>query len=675
MSEDAQPARVVLCYAQEDRDLCIQLERHLSLLVRRGLITTWHEGQLLPGEYRDSIVDAELQRANIILLLISASFLQCDDCYNVVVPQALVRHARGEALVIPILLRPVAWEDAPFSELVSLPSNGLAVTLWRDMDEAFRDIVLGIRSGLAAHALRRPFSLPQTHPENRLTSDPRRVDAAVPAHVIVREPCEVLAMVATSSSDGLRALLRVDPLSFSATLDDVRSSQFELAFPVDARGRRMAATVTIALESRDFEPPITFKKVLVPPASDSTVCTIFVTPMRAGTLPLQLEIRLGDVTVWSLRLRTNAATAGAPRAPGYIVASVPLSTLSLDPADTTMATVTGIEKLLVQSPGFSSGPQGTIVAQKGATDRHAGTVTIPKKGDRIGGDDGARFEILERLGAGGMAVVLLAKDTWVDRTVAIKFITHEVFGAGGEGVVEQFKLAARASARVSHENIVRIFDLGTANGVPFLVMEHIEGRPLDSIEATDKPDALRAVRIMTDVTRGLSHAHNAGMVHRDLKPSNVFIIKAGRAKIVDFGLASMAFGVDQRGAEWHALAGTPRYMSPEQWKGEQQDARTDIWAAGVMLFELLVGFPPFQGDSIFEVRNRVLSPDPAPLVSQFRPDLPEQAVRVVERALTKEVMKRMATADELLDALAEAEVALTGTMPPSRDRMGGRTEL
>lgn len=326
--------------------------------------------------------------------------------------------------------------------------------------------------------------------------------------------------------------------------------------------------------------------------------------------------------------------------------------------DTTTATVTGIEKLLVQSPASSSGPQGTIVVQKGPSAGPSASATIPKKGDRIGGDDGRRFEIMERLGAGGMAVVLLAKDTLLDRTVAIKFITHEVFGAGGEGVVERFKLEARASARVAHENIVRIFDLGTANGVPFLVMEHLEGRPLDSIEANDKPDALRCVRIMIDVARGLSHAHKSGIVHRDLKPSNVFIIKDGRAKIVDFGLASMAFGVDSRGAEWHALAGTPRYMSPEQWKGEQQDARTDIWAAGVMLFELLVGHPPFRGESIFEVRNRVLSPEAAPLVRQFRPDLPEEAARLIEHALMKEVAERLSSADELLDGLVALEVAL-----------------
>jgi TOMM system kinase/cyclase fusion protein len=318
---------------------------------------------------------------------------------------------------------------------------------------------------------------------------------------------------------------------------------------------------------------------------------------------------------------------------------------------------------LIGRPLGSMGPLGTMVVPLSATsaNRRSGTV-VPKKGDRVGGDDGRRFEMIERLGAGGMAVVLLAKDTVLDRTVAIKFITHEIFGSGSAEAIERVKLEARASARLSHENIVRVFDLGTANGVPFLVMEHLEGRPLDLVAMHEKLDALRAVRIMTDVARGLSHAHKSGIVHRDLKPSNVFILKDGRAKLVDFGLASVAYGLDSRGAEWHALAGTPRYMSPEQWRGEAQDGRTDIWAAGVMFFEMLVGHPPFQGDRILDVRSKVLSPEAAPLLRHVRPDLPEEAERIIERALAKDVAKRLDTADELLYALVALEVSLSRSM-------------
>jgi hypothetical protein len=322
---------VFLCHAPEDRELRVRLEGHLALLVRGGAITLWHEERAAPGEPLRSAVAAEIDRADVILLLVSASFLQSDDCYEFGLKKAMRRHARREALAIPILLRPVAWEGALSRDVVSLPRNGLAVTLWRDMDEAFREIVMGIRDALAARAAGLPFGSPRYFPPAPASSDARRIDAAVPARVVVREPTQVLAVVATSSSDGLRAVLRVDDSYAPIAPEDVRSSDFKLEFPVDAHGCMQPATVTIALESPEFDPPFTVKKILVPPAADSTVCALFVTPVRAGTLPLQMEVRLGDVTVWSLRLRTTAAGAAGAGAPSYVLASLPLSTVSLDP--------------------------------------------------------------------------------------------------------------------------------------------------------------------------------------------------------------------------------------------------------------------------------------------------------------------------------------------------------
>lgn len=325
------PTRVVICCAPEDRELRARLETHLNLLVRNRVIIIWHDGRVLPGQHRRSVVDSEIQNADIILLLVSASFLQCDDCYDLELPLALTRHSRGEALVIPIHLRPVAWEGASFAELQPLPANGLAVTLWKDIDEALRDIVLGLTQVLVVHASGESPSPSMPQQERCAPSNTRRVDAAIPAGVTVGESTEVLAMITTSSSDGLRVLLRLDPLSFQVAPEDVRSSQFELPFPVDARGQRQAATVTVVFESRDFNPPLLLKKILVPPAFDSTVCTLFVTPTRSGTLPIQLDVRLGDVTISSQRLRTNASDAGAPRARGYLLTSVPLSTTSYPP--------------------------------------------------------------------------------------------------------------------------------------------------------------------------------------------------------------------------------------------------------------------------------------------------------------------------------------------------------
>ncbi|WP_394825590.1 protein kinase domain-containing protein [Pendulispora albinea] len=291
----------------------------------------------------------------------------------------------------------------------------------------------------------------------------------------------------------------------------------------------------------------------------------------------------------------------------------------------------------------------------------------PEPGWRLGGVDGKRFELLERLGGGGMSVVFLARDVVLDRMVAIKFLTNDALG-NDEGF-ERLQLEARACARLNHENIVRLFDMGMDRGLPFLVMEHLEGRPLDAIVRDDGVDARRAVRIMIDVAKGLAQAHRAGILHRDLKPSNVFIGKDGVAKILDFGVAMMTHGP---GAMANGVWGTPRYMSPEQWRAEVQDCRTDIWAAGVMFFELLTGIAPFDGANISEIRGVVISPDPAPSLRALRPEMLEEADHVAQRAMTKSPAERFGTADELLDALVKLEVALAQAMRVRDEEVGGR---
>ncbi|WP_394830535.1 protein kinase [Pendulispora rubella] len=270
-----------------------------------------------------------------------------------------------------------------------------------------------------------------------------------------------------------------------------------------------------------------------------------------------------------------------------------------------------------------------------------------------------RFELLEPLGTGGMGVVFLARDTVLDRKVAIKFLTRKDLNTAE--AFERVQHEAQACARLNHENIVRMFDIGQDGGHPFLVMEYLEGDPLDAILSRTREtneagvDVRRGVRLMIDIAKGLSHAHRAGIVHRDLKPSNVFVTRDGTAKILDFGVAQMTAGSDVAGK--HFL-GTPQYMSPEQWSGQIQDGRTDIWAAGVMFFELLTRVSPFAAKHISELRDIVLSPDPAPLLRGARPELPEEAERIVKRALAKEKDTRFGSADDLLDALVALDVLL-----------------
>jgi serine/threonine protein kinase len=273
-----------------------------------------------------------------------------------------------------------------------------------------------------------------------------------------------------------------------------------------------------------------------------------------------------------------------------------------------------------------------------------------QRGDHIGGDNGRRFEILDELGRGAMGVVFAARDTVLERTTAIKLILHREARHDAE-LVALLHLEARTAARLDHENLIRVFDLGTWNGVPFLVMEYLEGQPLDAL-LCEHLSSLRATRVMAQIAAGLAHAHEHGVVHRDLNPSNVFVLKSDRVKVLDFGLArTTASGHETP----FPISGTPPYMAPEQWLGRVQDARTDVWAAGVMLFELLTGCRPYREQDPAALRARVTSLEPAPLPRCLRPELPAEADRIVARAMQKDPQMRFQSATELRGALLEFE--------------------
>ncbi|MGZ3443447.1 MAG: serine/threonine-protein kinase, partial [Polyangia bacterium] len=293
----------------------------------------------------------------------------------------------------------------------------------------------------------------------------------------------------------------------------------------------------------------------------------------------------------------------------------------------------------------------------------------PTAGSRLGGEDGQRFELIEPIGSGSMGAVFLARDRGLARNVAIKFVGREHTVVPEDQGLRLFELEAQATARLDSENIVRIFDLGTTNGVPFLVMEFLEGRSLHTIMQHERLDALRATRMLRDIARGLGHAHRAGIVHRDLKPSNIFILKDDRLKILDFGLARPTARAGAAASPSPLVAGTPPYMAPEQWRGEPQDGRTDFWAAGVIFFQLLTGRLPFDGD-VRELRKSLLSFDPAPSIRSIRPDLPEEVERILLRTLDKNIEGRFSTAADLLDALVGLEVVLARNIRSSAATTG-----
>jgi len=219
-------------------------------------------------------------------------------------------------------------------------------------------------------------------------------------------------------------------------------------------------------------------------------------------------------------------------------------------------------------------------------------VSIPifEVGDVLGG----RYEIVKLLGEGGMGAVYKAFDREVDRPVALKVIRPEL--ASNSSMLARFKQELLLSRQVTHKNVIRIYDLGDADGVKFITMEFVEGRDLRAlIHENKKLSPEEAVDVMQQVCQALQAAHSVGVIHRDLKPQNIMQETTGRILVMDFGLARTMEG--DRMTQTGALVGTMEYMSPEQALGKELDQRSDIFTAGLILYELLTGNMPFQADT------------------------------------------------------------------------------
>ena len=216
-----------------------------------------------------------------------------------------------------------------------------------------------------------------------------------------------------------------------------------------------------------------------------------------------------------------------------------------------------------------------------------------------------KYEIRKMLGKGSMGMVFLAHDPVLERDVAIKVMAGS--SINDERMRERFEREAKAVARLHHPNIVTIHDLGyDQQGSPFIAMELLEGADLEHLIKMNPPSVIRGLEILTQVCRGLHHAHAAGIVHRDVKPANLFVTKDG-AKIMDFGVARwMQSSQTQSGI----VLGTASYMSPEQIRGERVDGRSDIFSVGIVLYQLLTNKNFFSGDTIETVFFKTLSEDP-----------------------------------------------------------------
>jgi TolB-like protein/Tfp pilus assembly protein PilF/predicted Ser/Thr protein kinase len=261
------------------------------------------------------------------------------------------------------------------------------------------------------------------------------------------------------------------------------------------------------------------------------------------------------------------------------------------------------------------------------------------------------YRLLRRLGQGGMGVVWLAHDPRLDRPVALKVLPAPV--GASEAARRRLTQEAQAASALDHPNIATIYDIGeTPDGRAFVAMAYYDGESLRERLTRGPLHPGEALRLLIQIAEGLAAAHAAGIVHRDIKPGNVMLTREGLAKIVDFGIAKVA-GRSSGGLG--ETAGTISYMSPEQTRGGQVDARADVWACGVLLHELLAGERPFRGDDEQGVIHAIRSSRSTPL-REVRPDVPEAVVRVVDRCLQKDSEARFADAAELLAALRAAAV-------------------
>jgi serine/threonine-protein kinase len=256
----------------------------------------------------------------------------------------------------------------------------------------------------------------------------------------------------------------------------------------------------------------------------------------------------------------------------------------------------------------------------------------------------SHYRILERLGGGGMGVVYRAQDTRLDRTVALKFLPLE--WSQDPVLRERFSREARAASGLDHPHICTIFDVGESpEGQLFIAMAFCPGETLKGRVQRGPMPADEAAGFAIQIAEALEAAHEAGIVHRDIKPANILITDRDQVKIVDFGLAKLAgeAAVTRQGS----VVGTPAYMSPEQANGEEVDPRSDVWALGAVLYEMLAGRRAFAADHERAILLAITTKDPTP-VETMRPEVPAELIRIVRRCLKRDPAKRYQSASEVL---------------------------
>jgi len=272
----------------------------------------------------------------------------------------------------------------------------------------------------------------------------------------------------------------------------------------------------------------------------------------------------------------------------------------------------------------------------------------------VGQTLGGRYEIIAKLGSGGMSHVYQARCAILNRIVTVKILRSEL--AEDKDFVRRFQVEAQAVASLSHPNIVSIYDVGEANGVPYLVMEYVEGLNLkEIIQKEGRLSPAEAINLGVQVCAALAHAHEKGIIHRDIKSQNILVTAAGRVKVTDFGLARVLSVPSATVTHSGTVMGSVHYFSPEQARGEETGPKSDLYSLGVVLYEAVSGHLPFQGDNPITIALKHLQDTPLSLRRE-NPAIPPRLEEIILKALAKDPAQRFQSAREMQQALSDGSL-------------------